>query len=1694
MPKYTYNGITFSSKEALTPDELDEIISQFEDTPKEEDGYLMSAGKGLASGLVRGGNAVATGAAQATLGAMELLSKLDSSASGSSPAISDESKQAVTEWIENQDKFWEEHDPLKGNDSITGKVAAGVGMLPQFMNPLTAPLAIAGMGAETGRRHIRDGGTVAGAQTAQALDTGLAAAGVALPAAMVPGKMANSAATAGAFAGQSWLARKGQQGIRALEANDMPQLPDMTGGDLAAQAIIGGGMGYMLGKSKAETTAAQRIKKLQEEPKVDQDEDKTPTTKESIIERFNKFKETAILEKERILAQNEKTLSDMEADPDVAQNIITEKRNEVQALRKEIYGLRGGAKEEAKPINEVFGNASTSKEYVRINGKTGIVEFRYKDEQGNWLGDWGRKQDIPATKEEPPTTVEEKPVAKEKTKVEEQIVPKEDVVQDNPPEELLAFIRPIRDDIINNPDLQHEGFNYGDGRKTINLERIKNYFKNLSQKSRDAWGIHSERAMQIFVELHEKAHDFVHPSEGESIGSGSSHENRVNMAVWEFWKTIKDKRHVSAEAIRKFGEGRVTELPDSAFKGERYDSDYNDLMADQFEKSVKDLDNDTGTLETPRDLPPKTPEHDFNEKETRNSFEAFKKKEQVDKMNRSPEQTVNTIPALKYKLRKAESWLDWINKSLGISTRRIGNDTNPDATVYPNQKYTPDQLTEMKVKAERQVELFQKALDRLEGKVDPKELKKQMKQNYQKHDSADDFWDSYRSEHETLFRNRDEYVEQMQKNGMSQDAAQAEADKWFPKDDPDLEGHAFNLDGDSPKKALKATADIISGKTKTPFGIKITSAKEAIKQTLQKPDIPGISSKFFANIFGRMGFARIYQDVPAINFIHNTIQDAKVASEKFINDTWNGEMHKVRKDWEGKVIKPLKALVAMDSPSAVLERISDKSLVKLMNDVFPDGYRNGRNYHETLALWRDRLTPDEVQAFSVLSNMFRKLSLGISKQRKGWYPAVRKGDYMVKIYSNGNVWYAEMFRSSVEAEHFISRVKDQLPKGDSISSVLDLKAAKENQSMDFQFALDIADDIANKIAPDKAEAIKKMVDAKLGKQDPYSKHNRQRFNIAGYEGNKLFGNEASIAHEWKKALHHAVEEKGSALSRGIINSRTAELFDSPNDVKHYNSVEAARILRDMAIGKIKSKIDGTDVAIYNAFDRVAIAMARKMGAKEWFPQIPVWDRITGVSTRLFYIRTLTSRPAFWLAQALTSPLAIRDMLRTSSIADSLLYSGKGTMNILYGGSKEFREGLFWTAQNTETFHPNFINDLNNLVKSDSRRFHSDVFEIFTGEKFATAADSFSRYWTYAMMFERFKGEGFHGTELYKRAAEATDSTMILYSAKEKAPIIRRAGTVGQLASPLLTFSQGALANFVADFRFMVKTGNASPLAATFLIQTLLGGLIGAPMVAEWELLRQAIIKMAPDMEEYLPSVVEFAMMGSTPDWVSHGVPSATTGFDIGSGTRWNPILNGLLTGQKNFLEMAPAINWAVDTIGSAATTAKALTFDNVPMGQRRDAAMKIAPVAYMTPLVDRTTFSAGDREYVPDSKHGLPIVEQTIKEEVAQGMGTKTMERAKAEKANFIGQKNEELRRERVAKLYDLLSDRLSSGKDTNEIIQKLVDNDVSPQEILSHIKSRNILNNRSVIERFKYGSSKNPSKTPHAYERRNMMEGFKGD
>lgn len=68
------------------------------------------------------------------------------------------------------------------------------------------------------------------------------------------------------------------------------------------------------------------------------------------------------------------------------------------------------------------------------------------------------------------------------------------------------------------------------------------------------------------------------------------------------------------------------------------------------------------------------------------------------------------------------------------------------------------------------------------------------------------------------------------------------------------------------------------------------------------------------------------------------------------------------------------------------------------------------------------------------------------------------------------------------------------------------------------------------------------------------------------------------------------------------------------------------------------------------------------------------------------------------------------------------------------------------------------------------------------------ADSFSRYWTSAMMFEHYKSKGLTGKKLYEAVANATDTTMVQYGRRHRAAYISKLGIVGEAMAPLHTFS------------------------------------------------------------------------------------------------------------------------------------------------------------------------------------------------------------------------------------------------------------------------------------------------------------------
>lgn len=850
---------------------------------------------------------------------------------------------------------------------------------------------------------------------------------------------------------------------------------------------------------------------------------------------------------------------------------------------------------------------------------------------------------------------------------------------------------------------------------------------------------------------------------------------------------------------------------------------------------------------------------------------------------------------------------------------------------------------------------------------------------------------------------------------------------------------------------------------------KYTDANTALKAMELSADISTVG-KVLGTKFGKRGFGKIYEDNPLINYTVNSLNKAQQKATEVGNNLWYGFSGVLPEGGVGP-FRSIKRLETEDSPSKVLSKASNSSVNKVMK-AFEDGFDRGQDYKQTLDQYRESFSPQELKLWSTLERYFQQLSVGIKETRKGWFPAVRKGNYMVKLYLNDTTVHAETFRSEVEAKHFIDKWGRVASKeGIKASTVFDLGDIYKNQQIDFELATKLTDIIANEIAPGKQQEIKKLVDTMLGSPDPFKPHQKRRTGIKGYEGSRLFKNDEQVAQAWRESLHAVADEYAQRVRRGMINKDLIPIVDSPTGLEstHPNTVDAVKLLRDHAMNKLPNYMEGFDTVVRESSDKLATDIAKAFGNENWFPKHNSFDKGHAVATRLFYIKTLTSRVGFSISQVLAAPLSVREVMRDGSLMNSLAAAGKGSLNVLYGGSKDFVQAVNWTKQNTTTFHPSFLNDLNQLGKKDGHTLANHVFEILSGEKLATAADSLSRYWTFSMMFEKYKSDGFTGKELYNRAAEATNNTMIMYGREDKSPLLDQMGIVGQAVSPLMTFSLGNLANFVADIRHAKTTGNIKPALYTILMTSALGGVVGAPFVAEWELMRKLLL--AIDDSINVPSIIDTAYK-ELPDWASLGVVSSTTGMDIGSSLRWNPLVSGVITGEQDFLSLAPAFNFIKDMAKSGMTSTKRSLTDSVSDAEYRKSQMDMTPGGYKG-VVDDLMFDAKTRDYVPDNK-GQALVKQTDKERLATYLGTKTVERTKAEKVGRLLQESELKRTSYIGKRIDLIVDALKSGNSAliTSKVKELADKQVPSDKITSMVETELKKRNIPLIQRFISGTS----------------------
>lgn len=859
-----------------------------------------------------------------------------------------------------------------------------------------------------------------------------------------------------------------------------------------------------------------------------------------------------------------------------------------------------------------------------------------------------------------------------------------------------------------------------------------------------------------------------------------------------------------------------------------------------------------------------------------------------------------------------------------------------------------------------------------------------------------------------------------------------------------------------------------------PYPIKNKTDVMSIAQELVDNDISDIylpSRAIIGNLFGKQQLKRIFETNPIIRYVVDSINIAEHTATEIHNRLWKGTV--TANSWNAANKGPFVTLSRMstaNSPEQMITRASNADINTVM-DVIISGY--GKPYKDTLAANGVTMSPFQRDLFRSLTMLWKhqfmetnkiltRLGKSPLRYKEGWYPSVRMGDWFVELRIMDTPIYRQHFRHKEQAGEFIYTYSQNAQPGIDISPIQKVETRKADDVSDFTF--NVAEQIAKEMEHTYGALARTKIDSVLEKiikkSGQVGKHHQHRHNMQGYLGSELFNNPVQRAEAWRKAIHSSAGEYPGILKKIMISNSVDPILkvQSVLHQTHPHSMELANMIYESGMNTVPKWSEGLDNSIRKFSDEVAISSAEILGLKEKYPEIYTIDRINGHLSHLFYLWKLVSRPGFWLGQLLTSPTAaMRHLFRDGNILDGLAAVGK-SFHTLINPDPEFIKSVHWLSQNTEVFQPQFINDVTRLNLLEKNK----ILQWLTGEIPAKSADSFSRYWTYAMMYEYYKRQGYSGDDLWQQATDATNYTMITYGRSDKPLVFQKMGVLGDAVAPLQTYAQGQLGNLFADL-YLIKDRkdlkSLLPLAMTGISTILMAGSMGLPLLAEYEALR-LIVKKITGWEA--PSLYDF-MLRNFDDSINFGPISSATGVDIGSTMRFNPILSGIMLGQKSFLEYLPAISF------STSIPTNLLTFANWEMfggevtdAQARRAGLELIPGGYGS-LLDEGAFNAGSRAFVPGGIKGHAQVPQTNAERISVAMGLPSVEQTKQRRiSNIIDQEEKDLTAKRslnTSILYDgiLKGDSDKIEKSLNYLINSGLSSDNIRERINEEMKNRNI-------------------------------------
>lgn len=791
---------------------------------------------------------------------------------------------------------------------------------------------------------------------------------------------------------------------------------------------------------------------------------------------------------------------------------------------------------------------------------------------------------------------------------------------------------------------------------------------------------------------------------------------------------------------------------------------------------------------------------------------------------------------------------------------------------------------------------------------------------------------------------------------------------------------------------------------------KITTPQRALEA------IKSGSLRIFAHAFTQ-NLRQMMRHDPYFSAMEERISKAERAKEYLVR-TINYGVDSFR-EWKflGKVF--YKTTGSEDTAALVpsMYKLKGKEIHSVYSTLV-DGYRNGVDALETIKANEGSWTPEQLNFAHALNNTVEKLwqssikmlaNKGLDytklKQRIGYMLTSRVGDYATQVRVNGVLVRQQHFLTEAEAKHWANEMKKTA--GDTRVVIETAKVDDIKQGNATTNLKDFIDTLKGMTSKEAQEFIDTTASKLEEENANIGSHTIQSNIVSGFIGDQIGMSSAAMGEQLRTALPRMVDNYAqNIMSRSIQKDYIDFLIDNEHKMNpttkdllgFYINTQiglpyekgTARDLAHKLSQKLRENVDTLlDSKLFGFHNRDKHAV----------------DRFMGLFSNAFYISNILMKPAIWVAQPLQALNSLRSAFKEGETPRQVMMAFGETMMQLSLGKQylknnpDLEKAIYDASQKGNVLHPQMVNDYNDMrIGTDPNSFLNQLIDTISGKKISAWGDRASRYASFLFFYNLHKRSGLSGDELTRVASRDATENMVAYGSKKSPAIYREMGIVGEQGATLATFAHTQLGNMIVDIKeFVQQPGarSAAPLIMTAAITSLLGGAIALPIIAEYELLRQAGIKAGWWGPDSWPNVSEM-IMDNAPRWVSMGGLSHMTDIDMDASMRYTSLFNKIADiEEQGLIAFAPHLAWGKQVVSNLPTAFS----PSATVPERDQALKKVLPKGPVSGAVDQIRnngdlFGGKGPLFTRMGKRGQGGVERDTAAKLAPWVGSQTTKQA----------------------------------------------------------------------------------------------------